>query len=98
MVDLKIIEKKESKILVRTQVTAEAAFTKALPNRDEVKGALAKALKVEEDCIVVAKIDPVNGQRKARVIARIYEKKEDAAKIEAKHIIKRHSKPKKEAK
>jgi small subunit ribosomal protein S24e len=95
MAQLKILSKEEKPLLARTEIVAEAGFEKALPDRKEIRKDLAHALKVEEEQVVVAKIEPINGVRKAKIIARVYEKKEDIAKLEAGFVLKRFNKVKK---
>jgi len=52
------------------------------PRKDDVKSRVAKDLKVDESLVVLRHIYPHFGVEKAKVIAHIYEKKEDLTRFE----------------
>jgi ribosomal protein S24E len=80
--ELKIVDKKEQKLLQRTQLKAELAFATAkTPSNKEVQAGLAKALSVPEDTIEVRRISTLFGHCNAVVEADVYESKEALGRI-----------------
>lgn len=94
--DLKITNEKKVPLLDRIEVTAEVAFEKVTPSREELKKAVAAKTAHKEELVVVRKIETAFGRPKATVTACIYTSEEAMKKIETKTMVKRQTKPKKE--
>ncbi|MCD6371527.1 MAG: 30S ribosomal protein S24e [Candidatus Aenigmarchaeota archaeon] len=93
-----IKDKKENGLLDRTEVNFEIVYENAPPKRPEIKEALAKALNVNPNLVVVEKIRNVFGMRKSVGYAHVYNKEESLNKYERKHLLKRWAVEKKEEK
>jgi small subunit ribosomal protein S24e len=81
--DVKIISKTEKPLLDRTELVGEIGFENVTPSRADTRKKMATALNVAEDLIVVTKITPLFGERKAKLAVNIYKKKEDLQKCES---------------
>lgn len=79
---LDVKDKKENKLLSRTEVTADLAFDAATPSNKDVQAELAKKLSVEPELVIIKKIATGYGTRTAGVTAYAYTKKDDMMKIE----------------
>lgn len=79
---MKIISKEKSKLLPRIDVEAMINhFDKKTPSVNEVKEELSKNLKVDKDLILVEHIYSNFGIGSSKIIAYVYESKEDIDKI-----------------
>lgn len=94
--DLKITNEKKVPLLDRIEVTAEVAFDKVTPSREELKKAVAAKTAHKEELVVVRKIETAFGKSTAKVFAYIYTSPEALNKIETRTMVKRQTKPKKE--
>jgi small subunit ribosomal protein S24e len=81
--DVKIISKTEKPLLERTELIGEIGFEAVTPSRVDVRKKMATALNVSEDLIVVTKITPMFGERKAKLAVNLYKKKECLQKCES---------------
>jgi len=88
---MEIVNNKENKLLGRKEVTAKLTVEKATLSRADAKSKLAKALKVEEDLIIIKKIKSVFGSLNVVIEANIYDSKESLKKNARPHLIKRNS-------
>lgn len=70
-----IKSKKENKVIGRTEVSAEIAYTGATPSNDVVKKELAQAMKSDESLVVIKHIHGIFGEQKAKVDALAYHDK-----------------------
>jgi len=100
--ELKIIEKKEKPLLLRTEITTEILFEGKIPSREEIKKEIVKEIKTNENLVIIKKIRTYFGLRKAKVKAYVYGSEADIKKIEPKEKGKKEDKekaeePKKEA-
>jgi ribosomal protein S24E len=79
---MKITNKKENKILGRTEY--EFGFEKEGPtlSKEEAKKEIIKLTKGKEELIVIKSIRSEFGQEKGRIIARVYENKDRFKEIE----------------
>ncbi|MDO8480475.1 MAG: hypothetical protein Q7S65_01520 [Nanoarchaeota archaeon] len=99
--ELEITNKNENTLLSRWEVSANVAFHKTVtPKKDEVKAALAKALKVEPELVMIKNISTKFGANTASVKAYAYTNKEVMGKLETDiaHAAKRAAKKTPEAK
>lgn len=79
---LKILKNKEEPLLSRNKIDAELDFDNAVPARKEVLQEIAKQTGSKPELIVVVKISPSFGSKKAKILAYSYQKEEDLVKIE----------------
>lgn len=84
MTEVKILEKKESPLLNRTEVSAEIVYSGATPKNEEVKAKIASALSQKENLVVIKSIYTSFGHTKAKVSAYVYANEKEMAKIEPK--------------
>ena len=83
-----VISEKTNSLLGRKEVYFEIFHPeKGSPKRVNIRENLASKYKVEQDFVFIRKLIPVAGKQKIKGIARIYEDKDRAVLIEAKHII-----------
>ncbi len=80
--ELKIIEKKENKLLSRTEITAEMVHEGPTPSYDAIKKALAKQVNADESLIAVKHVYPSYGESRVKIIANIYDDKKAMESIE----------------
>ena len=80
--DINIIEEKDSPLMHRKQVSGEIDFETNVPSEKEVKDKIAKTKNADAALIVIKKIEPLYGLRKAKVSAFVYDSKENLAAIE----------------
>ena len=93
--EIKNIDKKENKLLNRTEIIAEVHHSKGpTPKRLDLKRQIAAKVGANEDLLVIKKIEPTFGS-KTLVYANVYPSVEELNKIEQKHIQKRLEKAKK---
>lgn len=74
-------------MLGRERVDTELEFTAAVPARKQVIESLATQLNVKPELIVVKKISPSFGSRKASVVAYVYKNDADMKKIEERKVL-----------
>ena len=89
MVNLNIAKKTEEKLLGRTQIHATVEYDSAVPSRKQISESISKKLSVEPALVVVFRITPTFGSKKADVIAYAYHNKAVFAKVEEKKKLKR---------
>ena len=94
---LTINEKKENSLLKRVDVQGKLEFTGATPANKEVQEAIAKEFKVDDNLVVVKKVDNLFGKMEAVFQASVYDKLEAKQKIEkvTKHMRKQAEEAKK---
>ena len=95
---MKILNEHNSTLLNRKEYTIELDHPKkATPKTEEVKKEVSSFLKTSEDLITIKHIYTVYGQNSSKVIAHVYEKKEQLEIIEfkKKHPRKKKAKQKK---
>ena len=80
--ELKIIEKKDNKLLSRVEIIAEMVHEGPTPGYEVIRKALAKQLDADESLIAVKHIYPSYGESRVKIIANIYEDKKAMEKIE----------------
>ena len=78
MTNIEIKEQKEAPLLHRKELTCMYTYEgKVTPPKTEVVKKISEMAKTEEALVAIKKIDPIFGERKAKVTAYIYEKSED---------------------
>ena len=88
---MEIVNNFENKLLNRKQVTAKLKVDKATLSRADAKSKLAKALKVEEDLIIIKEIKSEFGSLNVVIEANVYDSKKALEKNARPHLIKRNS-------
>jgi ribosomal protein S24E len=88
---IKILEKKDEPLLRRQNIKIEVEFEKEVPSRALIREHVAKALKAEQDMVVVYSINSSFGSRKADVIVHYYSDKKFMQKVVNEHMNKRHA-------
>jgi small subunit ribosomal protein S24e len=100
--EIQIISQKENPLLKRKEVQFNVEHdTGSTPPRQEVRRAVATALKSNVDLLFVKKFETKTGTHTAVGTANLYESIEQARLIEPEYIVKRNvppEKPKEEAK
>ncbi len=92
MTEIRVTEKKESPLLSRTEVTAEMLYSRAPPEKEELKPKLATALSAKENLVVIRKIHTRYGDKKAVISFYIYNNEKDMEEIEPKQKAKKKEK------
>ena len=87
---IKILEKKEEPLLRRQTVNIEVEFEKEVPSRALIREHVAKALKADQEMVVVHLIESSFGSLKAKVTVHFYSDKKYMDKIVRKYVQKRH--------
>lgn len=82
--ELKITEKKEEPLLNRTRIEGTLTFDKATPSKEELKNQLANNQKSKPELVAIKHIYTGYGKPHAKIIAYIYNSKQDFEKIEPK--------------
>ncbi|MCK5629881.1 MAG: hypothetical protein KAI26_04650, partial [Nanoarchaeota archaeon] len=80
--ELKILEKKENKLIDRIEISARLSFTGATPAMEKVRDSIASQMKAKADNILVKKIDTDYGYPTADVTAFIYGSAESMERFE----------------
>lgn len=93
--DLTKVKEKDYPLLSRKRVTFEGEVDKATPSRLELREYIAKKLKTSTDKVIIRHIYTRFGSTKVRVMAHVYDKKEDLDKTEDKATVLKNE-PKKE--
>ena len=96
--ELKIIEKKEKPLLLRTEIIAEILFKGKTPSKEEIKKGIVKEVKTNEDLVIIKKIRTYFGLGKVNITAYIYSNKSDVEKTEPKKKERKKAEVKKEEK
>ena len=89
--DVEITSRKENPLLNRIEVKAVVRHANSpTPGRDEVREAVSRSLGSAKEGVVVDSMKSVFGKHETLVFAKIYPKKEDALKLERRHILVRN--------
>lgn len=97
MMELSLVKEKDNKLLSRKRVTFEGVADSSTPSRLTLKDYIAKQVKKNPETVIIRHVYTRYGSRKIRVIAHVYDKADDIAKVEEKSSIKRNMPPKKES-
>lgn len=90
--ELEIVHRRENPLLKRVEVYFQVSHPKApTPPREELRQALAKALHATKDIVIVDRTRSEFGRFVSRGYAKVYKAKEDAMRIERKHILVRNA-------
>ncbi|MBF4469125.1 MAG: 30S ribosomal protein S24e [Methanobrevibacter arboriphilus] len=86
--EIDILNKKENKVLDRTEVKFDCIYSgEATPKLLDVKSKLVALLDSKKDLIVVDSLQPHYGQTKASGYAKIYGSIESLENIETEHVL-----------
>jgi ribosomal protein S24E len=88
---IKILEKKDETLLRRHNVKVEVEFDKEVPSRDLIREHVAKALKTDQEMVIVDSIKSSFGSRKANVVVYSYSDKKFMEKVVRSYLHKRHN-------
>lgn len=89
--ELEIVQKRENPLLKRVEVRFRVSHPNASsPKRDELRQELAKALHATKDIVILNFLRSDFGRNASRGYAKVYKAKEDALRIERKHILVRN--------
>ncbi|MBW2964960.1 hypothetical protein KY363_05885 [Candidatus Woesearchaeota archaeon] len=95
--DIEIRKERDLPLMSKKRYTMLIGFKGATPSRIEIRDALAKKVKAEPSLTVIKHIYTRYGVEKAKVIAHVYNTKEDMAKYEEKVLLEKHAPKKAEA-
>ncbi|MGM5484978.1 MAG: hypothetical protein ACQEP1_03855 [Nanobdellota archaeon] len=87
---VKIVEKQEQPLLSRTELKAEVEFDKEIPSRQFMREQVAKAVKGNQEMIIIERIVSKFSSRKADVFAHVYKDKAKMEKFVRDYMKKRH--------
>lgn len=89
--EIEIIDKKENKLLFRTEYSAKLLHIKeATPPRVDTKNKLAAKVNADADRTAVIKIDSEYGIGSSNVIFHVYDDSKHMNAVENRHILKRN--------
>ena len=97
---IEITEKKENKLLGRSEVSGQLNFSGATPANEVVKESLAVELKVDKELVIIKHIYSKFSYQEAKFLAFVYVNKEQMGKTEVmtKHLRKKATEAAKKAK
>lgn len=88
---VEIASKKENPLLERTELSFSAEHAgKPTPNRDEVRAAIASALSVPKERVIVDSMDTEYGKGMSMGYAKVYDTQEAVMKGESRHLLVRN--------
>jgi len=88
---MEIVKNIENKLFGRHEVEAVMQNAGATPTRADIKKAIAKQLKVEENLVIVNNVKNHFGGGKVKIIAKVYDNEELLNKNARPHMIKRNT-------
>ena len=88
---MEIVKQFENKLLSRTEVIAKLKGEGATISRADAKAKVAKALKVEENLIIVKEVKSHYGDANISIFANVYESIEAMNKNAREHLVKRNT-------
>lgn len=96
---MEVVKNIENKLLKRREIEAVMQNSSSTPTRAEIKKAIAKQLKVDEDLVVVNHIGSYFGVPNINIKAKVYDDKKSLEMNARPHMVKRNTftQPKEEA-
>lgn len=88
--DMKVLKERETPLLSRKRITFEVNFNGVTPSRIQVRDAVAKKVSADKDLVIIKHVYNRYGIEQAKVIAHVYDKKEDLMRYEEKVLIDKH--------
>jgi small subunit ribosomal protein S24e len=89
--EIEIIDKKENKLLFRTEYKAKLLHIKeATPKRIETRNKLAASVNADAERTAIIKIDSEFGMGQSNVTFHVYDTPENLKAVELPHILKRN--------
>ena len=100
MLNIKIINENQRKLLERRELDIEAIFDGPTPKKQDLLKEIASLTKTKENLIVLRRVNQVYGTSKAKVLVYVYSSEEALKKTEPKEKKSKEKKeqPKEEAK
>lgn len=93
---LEIKKQVETPLLSRSRVTLAAEYQGATPSRMDFKKDVSRKLGVGEELVIIKHVYTRFGKQKSKIIAHVYQNKNDLEKFEDEYLIKKHTEKKKE--
>lgn len=93
--ELEIKKERETPLLSRKRFTFEVSYKGATPSRKDIRDKVADKVKANKELTVIRHVYTRYGTEQAKVIAHVYDKKEELDRLEDKKMMKKHA-PKEE--
>jgi small subunit ribosomal protein S24e len=96
--EVRVIERRRNELLKRVEYLLEVANQSGIPSRAELRKLLSTVLDAKEDNLVLVRVLTPAGRNRTRVIARVYDSRDQLMRIEPKYLLIREGfleKPKK---
>jgi small subunit ribosomal protein S24e len=96
--EVRVIERRRNELLKRVEYLLEVANQSGTPSRAELRKLLSTVLDAKEDNLMLLKVLTPAGRDRTRVIARVYDSRDQLMRIEPKYLLIREGfleKPKK---
>jgi ribosomal protein S24E len=91
--DIEILKEKDMQLLSRKRVSAMIQSEGPTPSRLDLKKQLAKKLNKDPELVILKHIYPKYGKSDVKVIAHVYDNKEELEKFELKKLVEKHKEP-----
>ena len=88
--NFEIVDKKENKLLERTEVNATVSFGKGTPTTQEIRDTVVQKLGCNPDLMVIRGVEPKFGEKKLSLRANIYKDAAQMKKVEQTYVLKRN--------
>lgn len=88
--DMKVIEKKDVKVLKRKEYVLSLSWTKAVPSRKEIRDKFLALTSEDEKKVIVKKVNTSFGKRSAVVIVYVYSDSSAMKQLEPKSMIEKN--------
>ncbi|MHA1212859.1 MAG: 30S ribosomal protein S24e [Candidatus Heimdallarchaeota archaeon] len=95
---IKILEKKNNKLLDRMEVSFQVDSEAETPRRLDVKAKLAALINHDDNLLIIKGIHQIRGMKKSKGIAHEYSSIEDLKRVEREYLINRNTPTKEEKK
>ena len=96
--EVRVIERRRNELLKRVEYLLEVANQSGTPSRAELRKLLSTVLDAKEDNLMLVKVLTPASRNRTRVIARVYDSRDQLMRIEPKYLLIREGfleKPKK---
>ena len=90
--EMNILKERETPLLSRKRYTLEITKEGPTPSRKEIRDLVATKVKANKELTVIKHVYPRYGVQKARIIAHIYDTKEEMVVNETEGLLKKHAK------
>jgi small subunit ribosomal protein S24e len=89
--ELELKKERETPLLSRKRLTFDITFKGTTPSRNDIREKIADKVKANKDLTIIRHVYTKYGAEQAKVIAHVYNKKEDLDRIEDKKTLKKHA-------